>query len=70
MVNVTRKSPISGRVHTLALNISQEAYDIACAKWNSGTMIQDAFPMLDANEREFLMTGITPEEWAKIFSKV
>lgn len=29
--------------------------------------VQDAFPMLSANQREFLMTGITQEEWVKMF---
>jgi hypothetical protein len=32
-----------------------------------GNMIQDAFPFLSSGEREFLMTGITPKEWDKIF---
>ena len=32
-----------------------------------GALIQDAFPDLDADQREFLMTGITPAEWAEMF---
>jgi len=32
-----------------------------------GVLIQDAFPRLDADQREFLMTGITPDEWDRIF---
>ena len=34
---------------------------------NAGGLIQDAFPFLSPGEREFLMTGITPEEWDSIF---
>jgi hypothetical protein len=30
-------------------------------------MIDQAIPHLTADEREFIMTGITPEEWAKAF---
>jgi len=35
-------------------------------KWQSGTLIQDAFPLLSADERELLMTGICPECWNKM----
>jgi hypothetical protein len=31
--------------------------------WQTGMLIQDAFPMLDAGQREFIKTGITPQEW-------
>ena len=30
-------------------------------------LIQDAFPKMSAEDREFLITGITPTEWNKIF---
>jgi hypothetical protein len=37
-------------------------------KWqNKGMFVQDAFPMLSSDEREFLMTGLTQEQWAKLF---
>ncbi len=33
-------------------------------RYEAGTaLIQDAFPHLSDNDREFLLTGITPEEW-------
>jgi len=33
-------------------------------KWlESNQLVQNAFPDLNADQREFLMTGITPEEW-------
>lgn len=31
------------------------------------TSIQDILPSFSAEQREFLMTGITPAEWAKTF---
>ena len=37
--------------------------------WFNGKLAQDAFPFLSASEREFLITGITPEEWDKLFSE-
>ena len=32
--------------------------------WQDGIMIQDAFPSLDKEQREFLITGLTPAEWS------
>lgn len=32
-----------------------------------GKFIQDALPLLTTGEREFLMTGTTPEEWEVMF---
>lgn len=29
--------------------------------------VQDFFPELNEDEREFLISGVTPEEWAKLF---
>jgi len=35
--------------------------------WESGTLIQDALPFLDADRREFIMSGITPAMWDEMF---
>ena len=35
-------------------------------KYNSGDLIQQAFDVLNDDEREFLMTGLTQEEWENI----
>jgi hypothetical protein len=32
-----------------------------------GKKIQEAFPFLNSDEREFLLTGLTSKEWKKIF---
>jgi hypothetical protein len=34
-----------------------------------GKHIQEAFPMLPAEHREFLLSGITPSEWNEIFAE-
>jgi hypothetical protein len=67
MVNVTRKSPFSGKENTMTLNIDEDTLEACIEKWNDGMNIQDAFPMLDADEREFIKTGITPAEWDATF---
>ena len=39
------------------------------AAWDSGTLIQNAMPNLTPDQREFIMTGITPEQWVEMFRK-
>ena len=47
------------------LPITQEQFD----NWNNGMLIQEAFPNLNADDREFLITGLSPEEWEEIFKE-
>lgn len=35
----------------------------------SGKYIQDAMPNTSADDREFLISGTTPEEWDEMFAK-
>ena len=35
--------------------------------WQAGGLIQNIMPDLSAGQREFLMTGITDEEWDETF---
>ena len=41
--------------------------DGALFKWHNGTLIQEAFPELNAVEREFIKTGYCPECQENIF---
>jgi hypothetical protein len=63
--SVTRVSPFSGKSHTMEIDIDPRGF----SRWKAGEMIQVAMPELTADEREFLMTGITPEEWAETFGE-
>ena len=38
-------------------------------RWESGGLIQNVFPFLSEDDREFIMTGITPEEWEELFGE-
>lgn len=60
---ITRKSPFSGITHSLEVDVSAEEIRV----WESGVNIQTAMPYVPAALREFIMTGITPEEWNKTF---
>ena len=62
---IERKSMVSGKVHAMDLDVTQDQI----AAWNSGMYIQDAMPQLNDEQREFMMTGITPEEWDATFGE-
>lgn len=56
-----RTSIFSGVTRELTLTVHPR--DLQAYK--RGSMIQDCFPYLSADEREFIKTGATAEEWAK-----
>lgn len=61
---IERKSPLTGNLNQMDLPVTQAQID----RWqNSDQLIQDAFPNLNAEQREFLMTGYTQEDWDTIF---
>ena len=60
---VTRTSQYSGKQRTRDLDITEEQVAI----YESGVLIQHAFPHLSADDREFYKTGITQEEWDELF---
>tara|TARA_Y100000593_G_scaffold42105_1_gene80685 strand:- start:128 stop:322 length:195 start_codon:yes stop_codon:yes gene_type:complete len=64
MMTITKTSAHSGVTRTLTLDVTQEEYDA----WKGGELIQVAMPRLNADEREFIMTGITAEEWEEMFA--
>ena len=59
---IDRVSPVTGNTNSMFMLL-----DVAdLIKWRDGRgLIQDCLPYLSADEREFLMTGITPEEWGQ-----
>ena len=63
-MKIQRTSAHSGISRTLDLDVTLEEY----AAWRGGELIQNAMPRLNADEREFIKTGITAEEWEQIFS--
>lgn len=61
---ITKVSPFSGKENTLDINITEEQLQ---EYLSSNKPIQNVLPFLSAEHREFLMTGITPEELKKVF---
>jgi 7,8-dihydro-6-hydroxymethylpterin-pyrophosphokinase len=62
---ITRLSILSGNLNTMDIDITPEQLK-SIEEWNE--LIQNTVPHLSASEREFLMSGITDEEWDEEFS--
>tara|TARA_B110000467_G_C18174034_1_gene396825 strand:- start:140 stop:343 length:204 start_codon:yes stop_codon:yes gene_type:complete len=58
---IRRQSIITSNINSMNIAVTEEQIK----KWQEGMMIQDAMPDLTANEREFLINGVTPDEWKK-----
>jgi hypothetical protein len=44
----------------------QDEFELRLLAWRRGDkLIQEAFPELSSDAREFIKSGITPEEWRK-----
>jgi hypothetical protein len=59
---------LTGNTSSMDLNTTQEKIDIFFDESQRYTrpFIQDLFSELTQDEREFIQTGATPEEWANI----
>jgi hypothetical protein len=62
-MKITRKSPLTGITRTKEIDVTI-AQILA---WEEGELIQNAMPQLSADDREFVKTGITGEEWDQLF---
>ena len=56
---IKRKSPFSGETNQMEIDVTTEQL----AAYAAGILLQDAFPHLTPDEREFIKTGITAAEW-------
>lgn len=61
MVRVTGTCVVTGKEHSV------EVPDARMILYQCGAHVQDAFPELPTDEREFLISGISPEGWKRAF---
>lgn len=54
------------RDNSREIDVSQSQLD----RWKAGELIQNVMPHLSADDREFLMTGLTPEDWEEMFPDI
>ena len=58
------RSVFTGKTNQMDLPVTPEQIN----EWKiSGRVIQEALPMLNADQREFLLSGTIPEEWDDAF---
>jgi hypothetical protein len=62
---ITKVSMVSGKTNSMEIPVTQEQIDA----WHGGELIQRAMPNLTADQREFIKTGVTAEEWDLMFSE-
>jgi phosphoribosylformimino-5-aminoimidazole carboxamide ribonucleotide (ProFAR) isomerase len=56
---------------SIVVDVDIRTLDHAWNEWkNNGAYIQTAFLFLTPDQMEFLMTGITPEEWKEMFKDI
>lgn len=61
---IKRKSVITGIERTLSIPVNPDDY----ISWMNGMgNIQDLMPYLTDSHREFILSGITDEEWDEMF---
>lgn len=63
-MEITRTSILTGKTRTLNIPCTSKQLH----KWKSGTPIQRAMPNVRESDREFIISGITPEEWNEILA--
>lgn len=64
-MRITRTSMLTGTERTREIDVTEEQF----ARWRAGALIQHAMPHLSEDDREFIMTGVTPEEWDVAFAE-
>lgn len=63
---IKRKSTISGVVRSRDIKVNPNDYEM----WEKGILnIQDAMGYVKQEDREFILSGITREEWNMAFSE-
>lgn len=64
---ISRTSAISGITRTRYIPVNPDDY----LSWKAGLgSVQEIMPYLNDNDREFILSGITEDEWDAAFSEV
>jgi|TARA_R110000803_G_scaffold31300_2_gene69945 hypothetical protein len=59
-----KKSVLTGRTNSMYIDITTEQY----LTYKKGEeLIQNVFPYMSLDQREFIISGILPNEWASMF---
>lgn len=66
---VARRSNLTGSVNVMAFDAETAGriHEWLATDPDERPLVQDAFPALTGDEREFLLTGVMPKEWDEAF---
>jgi len=67
-MEIVRQSQLSGAIYVMEIDITEEQLERVENRRINGELIQNIVPNLSKEDREFLITGITPEEWELAFA--
>jgi hypothetical protein len=56
---VVKVSALTDKTHSREIDVTQDQIN----RWQASALIQHAMPHLSRQDREYLMTGTTQEEW-------
>ena len=66
-MKVTRFSPVTLKMNTLEIDVTEDQLDRIGGRFDTKELIQEIIPDVPAPLREFIMSGITPDEWIMLF---
>lgn len=69
MMILTRNSDLTGETHTREIPADGAKVLDWIQHRDERPLIQDAFPALSDDDREFILTGITPNEWDAVMQE-
>jgi hypothetical protein len=62
-IKVSRKCVITGKLY--AVTVEKKGFLL----WQSGSLIQTALPSISSEDREFLISGTSPEGWTQMYGE-
>ena len=60
---IAKRSMLTGIINSMDIAVSEEQLQA----WESGELIQEVMPDLTTDEREFIMTGTTANDWETLW---
>ncbi len=60
---ITRTSPVTGKTKSIEIDVTEHQIK----SWENGALIQDIMPNLTPDEREFIISGCTSEDFEFLF---
>lgn len=62
---IVRKSPVTGKMNYRIIDITEAQY----LAWENGELIQSAMPEISSDDREFIVSGCTPEDFDSLITE-